>query len=56
MIDAHPLSRPGNDGAPYTWTEDALWDRARALGLTGRSGLSREALAALVASLTSKGG
>jgi hypothetical protein len=50
------IARPGNAGAPYTWTEDSLWQRARALGIEGRSGLSRDALAGLVASRLSKGG
>jgi hypothetical protein len=55
MSDTHPLCRPGNDDAPYTWTEDALWDRARALGLTGRSGLDRRTLAALVEAQAPRG-
>jgi hypothetical protein len=49
-----PIEHPGNAGAPYTWTEGGLWDRARSLDISGRSGLSREALAALVAERSPK--
>jgi hypothetical protein len=40
-----PTARSGNRDAPYTWD---VWDRARAAGIEGRSGLSRDALIALL--------
>ena len=40
-----PVALRGNAPAPYHWEE---WDGARAAGIVGRSGLSREQLQRLI--------